>query len=84
MTTPTPTPDEADRNEARNPPGGSARGEFWRHALVAVMLIGVVGYIMFGENKGAGIFAALIVMVLTRLLILGTGEPSREGRERGR
>jgi hypothetical protein len=74
-------PDETEQDAARNAsPGGSMRGESLRYALAALMIAGVVAYLMFGEHKGVGIFAALVAVVLTRLLVLGTGEPSREGK----
>ncbi|MBT8486690.1 MAG: hypothetical protein HKO59_08710 [Phycisphaerales bacterium] len=44
------------------------------HALAAVLLGGAGLYLIYGEDKGTGIFAVLIAAILCRLLVIDLDE----------
>ena len=59
---------------------------FVRYAIAGAMLIGVVVFLMRVQDeklRGIGIFAAIVAVILTRLLVLGPGEPGEPEGDAG-
>jgi hypothetical protein len=44
----------------------------WRMLAAAGLMAGAGGYLIFGDDKGMGIFAVLVAAVIARLLVLST------------
>lgn len=49
----------------------------WRMLLAAGLMAASGGYLIFGQEKGLGVFAVLLSAVIARLLVLSTWRSGR-------
>jgi hypothetical protein len=61
-------------HEGRSRVGGNRMKTAIANVIGALALGGAGAYLMFGSNKGLGIFLVLVAAILCRILILGPGD----------